>query len=321
MSLLKIKNLSLSYDGKKILKGISFSIEPGEHLGIIGESGAGKSLLAKLILALLPDDPLFEYSGQIFYKTMPLPLMDGTAYEPLRMKEISIAFQDPVMHLDPIFTVKSHFMEVYRYNLRQYLVNDTWLKQSIKLLAELGLDNPEVVMGQHAYQLSGGQSQLVLLALSLSCHPSLIFADEITSSLDVGQQVKLLKFFRSYFRDTKSTMVLISHDLRLVSNLANYSMVMFRGVDVEYGKTEELMKNPLHPYTASLVKVAGYLSVETDRKFPSESSRNLVSLFPESKGCLYYHCCNKKDDRCINYPPLRIWSDSKRWVRCFLYDE
>jgi peptide/nickel transport system ATP-binding protein len=236
------------------------------------------------------------------------------------MKKIAIAFQDPSAHLDPLFTVKSHFKEIYQYHLRGKISIVDWFNQNTEILGKLGLDNPEIVMSQYPFQLSGGQSQLILLALSLSCHPRLIIADEISSSLDIGQQVNLVEFLLSHLKEIESTMILISHDLRLVSHFTNYVMVMFQGLDIEYGKTEELIMKPLHPYTASLVKVAGYLSLGNENISTTEPLTTPTPLYSGNGGCLYYHRCEKRNKHCLKNSPPRIHINSKRWVRCFLYE-
>lgn len=248
--LIEIRNLTVEISKKAILKEISLKVAPGRITAIVGGSGSGKSTLANCILGLLPGD-LKATHGQIIYDDKDLLRLHQEELRLIRGKEIAMIYQEPLWALNPLMTIGQQIDEVLQIHSD---FNTTQRKQKIlNTLARVQLPLPAQIYDRYPHQLSGGQRQRAMIAQALVASPKLIIADEPTSHLDVTVQAKIMDLFRE-FKEDGMTMLLISHDLGLVSHLAQDLIVLEKGSVVESGEVSSVMKNPTHPYTKALME-------------------------------------------------------------------
>jgi len=252
--LLEIKNLSVSFSSmqEKILalRNVSFSIQKGEIVGIVGESGSGKSVTALSILGLLEKNATIE-SGSIFYKGTDLITLERKALQSLRGKEIGMVFQEPMTALHPTMRIGAQLAEVIRRHRRV-----SWREArrlAVESLAEVHIRDPELVARKYPFELSGGMRQRVVIALAMSSPPELLIADEPTTALDVTIQHEILKLMQELAIHRGTAVMLITHDLGVVSQVCRRVVVMYAGEVVETGTTDEVLRHPRHPYTRALI--------------------------------------------------------------------
>ena len=256
MSLLEVKNLEASIKTKTgaihAIEDISFSMEKGEILGVVGESGCGKSMTALSILRLLPTPPIEISGGQILYDGQDLLKMSKAGIRSIRGNRISMIFQEPMTSLNPVYTVGNQIMEAIHFH-RKVSRKVCW-EQAVKMLKMVGIPAPEQRMKEYPHQLSGGMRQRVMIAMALSCQPELLIADEPTTALDVTIQAQILDELKRLQKQTGTAIMLITHDLGVVADMAQKVLVMYAGKVVEYADTIDIFSRPLHPYTEGLLK-------------------------------------------------------------------
>jgi len=244
--LLEVKDLSLSYGSKKVLKNVSFSLERGEVLCIVGESGSGKSSILLSIIGLLPKHS--SISGSIKLEGKELIGLPETEYAKLRGKDIGIVFQEPSLYLDPLFKVKDQIIEAYTTHFGKVGAEDR-VRETLK---KVGVQDVERVMNSYPHQLSGGLKQRVCIAIATVCDPSLILADEPTTALDLTVQRKILGLFTK-LKDEGKGIILVTHDFGVVAEVADRVLVLKEGEVVESGSVWEIFDDPKHEYTKSLL--------------------------------------------------------------------
>jgi len=249
--LLEVKDLSLSYGSKKVLKNVSFSLERGEVLCIVGESGSGKSSILLSIIGLLPKHS--SISGSIKLEGKELIGLPETEYAKLRGKDIGIVFQEPSLYLDPLFKVKDQIIEAYTTHFGKVGAEDR-VRETLK---KVGVQDVERVMNSYPHQLSGGLRQRVCIAIATVCDPSLVLADEPTTALDLTVQRKILELFIKLKEEGKG-IILVTHDFGVVAEVADRVLVLKEGEVVESGSVWEIFDDPKHEYTKSLLS-ATYL--------------------------------------------------------------
>ena len=255
--LLSVENLDIRTAGRTLLSGVSFSIAPGERVGLIGESGSGKSLTALAVLGLLPDS--MRASGTILLDGHPVIGARDRDLVPLRGVSVAAVFQEPVTALDPLMRIGDQVGEVVR---RRALRDGTRLgKAEVKarvsaLLERVALPEPERIARAWPHEISGGQRQRAAIAMALACRPKLLIADEPTTALDVTTQAEILKLLEALVRDEGMGLLFISHDLPVVATIAERALVMRHGQLIEEGPVGPLFNRPAHPYTAGLVAAA-----------------------------------------------------------------
>ena len=252
-SLLSIDHLSLSIGGNPILKDINLRVEPNEIVALVGESGSGKSVTAQAIMGLLPKKQTHIDNGQISFNNQNLLELSSTEWEQLRGNDLGMIFQEPQSSLNPSMRCGEQIEEVGRKHLYKNLSKKALKEKVLAALAQVQLPHPERIYAAYPHQLSGGQKQRIMIAMALFCAPKLLIADEPTTALDVLVQKDIIELIKSLQDEHQMSMLIISHDLSLVANLADRIAVMQAGKIVEYAPTKELFKHPQHPYTKGLL--------------------------------------------------------------------
>ncbi len=252
MEILRVEELTVRSrkDNAILLKDISFSVNQGEILGILGESGSGKSLTSLAILGLLPPGLEVE-RGAVYYQGRNLFNLSLKEWEDIRGKEISIILQDPLTSLNPVLTIGEQIIEVLEAHLG--LERRTAWDRAIKLLSEVGIPEPELRMKSYPHQLSGGMRQRAMIAIALSCNPTVLIADEPTTALDPTLQLQVLELLKELNQKRGLSIIFITHDLGVMRYIADRIVVYYKGEVVEVGETEKVFTQPTHPYTLSLL--------------------------------------------------------------------
>ncbi|NAS31697.1 dipeptide ABC transporter ATP-binding protein [Flavobacteriaceae bacterium R38] len=253
--LLNVKNLSISFKSDKtfneVVKNSSFSLDKNEILGVVGESGSGKSVTSLALLGLLPKKISKIASGEILFADKDLVKMPEAEFKGLRGKEISMIFQEPMSSLNPSMTCGLQIMEVL---LRHTSLSKTEAKaETLSLIEKVKLPEPERIFNSYPHQISGGQKQRVVIAIAIACKPKILIADEPTTALDVTVQKEIIALLKILQQETGMSILFISHDLSLVSEIADRVIVMYKGAIVEQGSTSDIFKNPQHDYTKALL--------------------------------------------------------------------
>ncbi len=277
MSLLEVKNLHTYFDTRrgvvKAVNGISFEVQEGRTLGIVGESGSGKSQTAMSILKLFENNQRIA-DGEIFFEGKRINDLSDKDLQDIRGNEISMIFQEPMSSLNPVFTVERQLNEVLM--LHQDLNKKEATQKSLEMLRSVKITNPEAVIKQYPHQLSGGMSQRVMIAMALACNPKLLIADEPTTALDVIIQAEILKLMNDLKEDFNTSIMFITHDLGVISQMADDVIVMHRGKIVESGSILSIFDRATHPYTKRLM--AAFLKTDISRrKGEKETEQDLFS--------------------------------------------
>lgn len=307
----------------RAVDGVTFDIPRGRTIGVVGESGCGKSVTSLSIMRLLQ-----EPQGQITGGQVRFSLRDGKAIDltkaPLKVmqhirgNEISMIFQEPMTTLNPVFTVGSQIDEVSRLHSGRSKKADI-RKRSIELLRLVGIANAERVYRMYPHELSGGMRQRVVIAMALACDPQLIIADEPTTALDVTIQAQILDLMRSLKDRINASIMLITHDLGVVAEMADYVVVMYAGRIIEQGTTMDIFKNPLHPYTVGLMKSRPNMIEEGEKLYSIPG--NVPNPIDLPDHCYFRNRCARCIAKCGDpYPPLIPISDTHK-VACWLYEE
>ncbi len=254
--LLKVNNLGITFFTDRgalpAVQEVSFTVHPGETSGVVGESGCGKSMTALSLMQLIPSHPGKITSGEIIYKGEDLLKKSEREIQNIRGKEISMIFQEPMSSLNPVVTVGKQIMEAVLTH--ENISKEDAKKRALEIISLVGIPMPEKVFASCPHQLSGGMRQRIMIAMALSCKPSLLICDEPTTALDVTIQAQILKLINRLKYEMNSSVLLITHDMGVISEMADNVIVMYAGKIVEYTSVNDLFKNPLHPYTVGLMK-------------------------------------------------------------------
>lgn len=296
----------------KAVDGVDFEVYQGETLGLVGESGCGKSVTAFSIVKLL-DYPGKTIQGQILFKGDDLLKKNEKQMRKIRGKEISMIFQEPMTSLNPVFTIGFQITEALEvhYNMSKIKARE----RAIQLLEKVGIPIPDQRIDEYPHQLSGGMRQRTMIAMALACDPSLLIADEPTTSLDVTIQAQILELIKSLLKQFNSSLIMITHDLGVIAEIADRIAVMYAGKIVEYADTRSIFYSPLHPYTFGLLTSIPRLDMEIEKL---ESIPGVVPdplHFPE--GCKFHPRCIFATDKCRKEEPLLTEADNKHLVRCW----
>ena len=305
--LLEVENLKTQFftqDGVvKAVDGVSFSLEPGETLGIVGESGCGKSMTALSLMRLIPSPPGKIVDGRVILDGQDVLKMSEEQVRHIRGNKIAMVFQDPMTSLNPVLTISRQIGEALELHLG---MNKQQARQrSIELLRMVGIPNPERRVDQYPHQFSGGMRQRVMIAMALSCNPDLLIADEPTTALDVTIQAQILDLMRKLQDDRGTAVILITHDLGVVAGMADRTIVMYAGRIVETGSTEAIFSDPRHPYSLGLLKSIPRLDAE--RKVKLDPIRGLPpDLIDLPERCPFLPRCDYAGEICEQQmSPLR----------------
>jgi len=254
--LLSVQDLKVHFRGQdhtaRAVDGVSYDIHAGETVCLVGESGCGKTVSALAVMGLIPTPPGEVISGKIFFKDENLLMFDEEAMQTVRGNQIAMVFQEPMSALNPVFTIGDQVAEaiLVHEKVREGALN----QRCIRLLRDVGIPSPEARLKDYPHQLSGGQRQRVMIAMALACQPDLIIADEPTTALDVTVQAQILNLMRRLQKSAGMSILYITHDLGVVSNVADRVYVMYAGVIVEQGTRNQVFQAPKHPYTRGLLK-------------------------------------------------------------------
>ena len=318
MKLLEVKGLQATIRNKRnsyhAIENVSFSVDQGEILGIVGESGCGKSMTALSILRLVSTPPVYITGGSILYRGQDLLKLDEADIRAIRGNKISMIFQEPMTSLNPVYTVGSQITETIR--LHQKASRDQAWKQALHMLQIVGIPAPEQRIWEYPHQLSGGMRQRVMIAMALACRPELLIADEPTTALDVTIQAQILEELRQLKKEFGMSIILITHDLGVVADMTQNMLVMYGGEVVEYGATLQLFQHPKHPYTVGLLRSIPRLD-ETVEKL-NVIQGTVPSLDSMPAGCRFCPRCERAMERCRKEKPPLLERDGQK-VRCWLY--
>jgi len=296
--LLEVKDLKVSFrteDGLvRAVDGITFSVDEGEVVGIVGESGSGKSVTMMSVMRLI-NDPNAIYEGEILYKGRNLMGVSQDAMRQVRGEEIAMIFQDPMTSLNPVYTVGWQIEE--QLNEHNDLNKGQARQRAIALLTQVGIPKPEQRIDDYPHQFSGGMRQRVMIALALSCNPDLLIADEPTTALDVTIQAQILELIKNLKQEFGSAVVLITHDLGVVADVADRILVMYAGRIVEEGNKEQIFYDPQHPYTWGLLGSIARLDRPRARRLTAIAGQP-PSLINRPQGCSFRPRCPQAFDRC-----------------------
>ena len=305
--LLEIENLQVEipYGKMKVypVSGVSFSLEEGEVLGIIGESGSGKSMAMKAIMGLLPEKAKAS-ARKLSFQDLDLRNLTEKDYLPLRGSRMAMIFQDPMTALNPLIPIGEQLREIFERQRKKG--RDSHIKDSkeraIALLASVGIPNPEEKYKQYPHEFSGGMRQRVLIAMALSCSPPLLIADEPTTALDVTLQAQILDLLLEGVKARNTSLILISHDLSLVKERCKRILILYGGKVMEEGTAEEIFQAPEHPYTKALL--AAIPSMEKDKEEALVAIEgNPPSILKEFTRCPFYERCKERIDACQDALP------------------
>ncbi len=321
MALLEVKDLQTNFyseDGVvRAVNGLSFDLEPGSTLGIVGESGSGKSVTSLSIMRLIPNPPGRIEGGSILFRGQELLTKSEAEMRKIRGHEIAMIFQDPMTSLNPVLTVGDQIAETVRLHLK--LGRKEAMQRAVEMLRLVRIPSPEGRVHDYPHQFSGGMRQRVMIAMALSCDPSLLIADEPTTALDVTIQAQILDLMRELQERRNSAIILITHDLGVVAEICQRVLVMYAGNMVEYGTADQIFKDPKHPYTQGLLESVPRLDDrESKRLIPIEGQPpNLLRMPP---GCAFAPRCKYRMPICDEPVPLYDFGEG-HVARCFLYDE
>jgi oligopeptide/dipeptide ABC transporter ATP-binding protein len=295
----------------------SLEIRPGELVGILGESGSGKSTLAAALLRVLPGDARYE-SGTIHFRGRDLLALSESALRRIRGAEIALISQDPALALNPVIRVGDQIAEVLRAHLRMARRDRTMRVE--ELLAEVGFDMPRTIYHAYPHQLSGGQRQRVVIAQAIACHPQLVIADEATSKLDASLQAEIIALMREISHRHRMAFVVISHDPTVLAGFVDRIAVMYAGRIIEEGRTEDIFRRPLHPYTQALVRFsARYLpNAGTRARFAAIDGEPPV-LTDLVVGCPFAPRCPERMRVCTKRDLQETTPHLSQRVSCFKY--
>jgi oligopeptide/dipeptide ABC transporter ATP-binding protein len=304
--LLEVNDLKVSFrteDGiVRAVDGVSFTVQEGEVIGIVGESGSGKSVSMLSVMRLITD-PNVMYEGSIVYKGRNLMGLSRDAMREVRGEEIAMIFQDPMTSLNPVYTVGWQIEEQLREHYSE-LKKGQARRRAVQLLEQVGIPNAEQRVDDYPHQFSGGMRQRVMIALALSCNPDLLIADEPTTALDVTIQAQILELIKKLKQDFGSAVVLITHDLGVVADIADRILVMYAGRIVEAGDKEQVFYDPQHPYTWGLLGSIARLDRPKTRRLTAIAGQP-PSMINRPRGCNFRPRCPQAFDRCrVDDPAL-----------------
>ena len=323
MSLLQIQDLQTCFQTPqgvvRAVDGVSLELDPGEVLGVVGESGCGKSVLALSILRLLPMPPAFFAGGRILFEDQNLLQAEKAALLKIRGNRISMIFQEPMSALNPVFTIGNQIAEVYRIHRR--LSAREARDHAVAMLEKVGVPAPQSRVREYPYQLSGGMRQRVMIAMALACRPQLLIADEPTTALDVTIQAQIIDLMSQLQQELGSAIIMISHDLGIIAETAHRVAVMYAGRIVETAAVQDLFDRPRHPYTRGLMRAIPSIGATAAGQMLYEIKGVVPSLVDLAAGCSFAPRCPRVASICRQQrPALRPMGDAHH-VACWMAED
>lgn len=303
--LLEVKNLKTEFKTEEgqflAIDDISFSVEPGKILGLVGESGCGKSVSSLSIMRLI-QKPGKVKSGEILFQGKDLLKISEAEMQKIRGKKISMIFQEPMTSLNPVFTIGNQIGEAISVH-EPHLSSQKVRELTIEALKKVGIPAPESRIDDYPHQLSGGMRQRVMIAMALSCQPELLIADEPTTALDVTIQAQILDLMRNLIKSMNSSMILITHDLGVVAETCDYVAIMYAGKIVEYGSVEDIFYRPKHHYTKGLLDSIPHFESHERMERLKTIPGMVPSLLKLPKGCRFHDRCLSAQEKCRSSEP------------------
>jgi oligopeptide/dipeptide ABC transporter ATP-binding protein len=299
--------------------GVDYSVKKGETLGVVGESGCGKSVTALSILRLIPDPPGKIVAGDIRFEGQSLINLTPNEMRKIRGNKISMIFQEPMTSLNPVYTIGNQISETL--TLHQGLTNKEALERSIEMLKLVGIPSPARRVNEYPHQLSGGMRQRAMIAMALACNPSLLIADEPSTALDVTIQAQILDLMGSLKEELNTAIILITHDLGVVAESAARVVVMYAGKIVEDADVYQIFEEPLHPYTEGLLQSIPRIDLSAKKKQRLQEISGVVPIPSRlPTGCHFHPRCPRVMDICAQEAPELKLEQNSHKVRCWLYE-
>jgi len=303
MTLLSVRDLAVRFQTREgtvyAVNGVSFDLEPGETLGLVGESGCGKSVTNLAIMRLLPKPAGRVESGEVFLEGQDLLLVDEAEMREVRGRDIAMIFQDPMTSLNPVLTIDEQMVETIQAH--RSLTREEARRRAVDLLGRVGIPRPEARLNDYPHQFSGGMRQRVMIAMALALEPKLLIADEPTTALDVTIQAQVLELLRQLTSELGTSVILITHDLGVVAGMTQRINVMYAGFVVETGATADIFAHPSHPYTAGLLHSIPRIDAEEEELIPIEGVP--PDLRSEPIGCPFAPRCAWRIEPCWTVNP------------------
>jgi peptide/nickel transport system ATP-binding protein/oligopeptide transport system ATP-binding protein len=322
-ALLEIRNLKTYFKTDegiaKAVNGVDLNVPRGKTLGLVGESGCGKSVTALSVMRLIPDPPGKIMGGEIIFDGQNLLTLSESEMRHIRGNTISMIFQEPMTALNPVYRIGSQMAEVIQ--LHQQVGRKEAVNRALDMLYKVGIPDAKQRLREYPHQISGGMRQRVLIAMALSSHPQMVIADEPTTALDVTIQAQILELINRLKDEIGTSNLLITHDLGVVYEMAHWVAVMYAGKVVEYATRSDLFNLPLHPYTIGLMESIPQI----DQPLPETKILKAIpgmvpNLFELADGCAFQERCNQAFDRCRWEEPPLIDKDSDHLVRCWRHE-
>jgi peptide/nickel transport system ATP-binding protein/oligopeptide transport system ATP-binding protein len=316
----ELKTYFHTFEGvAKAVDDVSFHLDKGEVLGVVGESGCGKSVTAQSIMRLIPEPPGKIVHGKILFDGIDLVELTMEQMRSIRGNRISMIFQEPMTSLNPVYTIGNQISEMFL--LHEKLSKRQSWERSIEMLKKVQIPASEKRVHEYPHQLSGGMRQRAMIAMALACNPEILIADEPTTALDVTIQAQILDLMLQLKKDYDTAIMMITHDLGVIAEMAQRIVVMYAGKLVEEGKSIEIFEDPKHPYTQGLLKSIPKLGERSQhgRQRLKEISGIVPSLYELPPGCSFYPRCPKRLTVCKENPPKLIDTGGGHRVLCWLY--
>lgn len=318
--LIEIRNLKTYFDTEdgivKAVDDVSFKIKAGETVGVVGESGCGKSVTAMSMLRLIPHPPGRIVGGEVIFDGSDILSLPEERLRNIRGNKIAIIFQEPMTALNPVFTIGDQILEVI--TLHQNPDRRAAKEKALEILGLVGIPAAEQTLKRYPHELSGGLRQRAMIAMAVSCNPRLLIADEPTTALDVTIQAQILDLMRDLKKKLNSSIMLITHDLGVVAEMCDYVVVMYAGRVIEEAGVLDIFKNPLHPYTSGLLESKPVL--HEDREKLASIPGQVPDPVNLPEGCYFHPRCPKATDRCRERRPELETCGTGRKVACWLYE-
>lgn len=318
--ILNIENLRVVFHNRQgdniAVDGIHFSVNKGEIFGIVGESGCGKSITSLSALRLIAH-PGKITQGAIYVDGVDImKLSEKQLQKEIRGNKIAMIFQEPMTSLNPLFTIGEQIEESLR--IHQKMGKQEARKETIELLRQVGIPMPEKRINEYPHTLSGGMRQRVMIAIAMSCKPQLLIADEPTTALDVTIQAQILKLMKNLREQNGTAILLISHDLGVIANMCDRVAVMYCGSIVEQGPTEQILKDPLHPYTKGLI--GSIPKIAANEKLLYNIPGTVPKIIVGSAGCRFADRCSHCTEQCRKTTPVKTVVEGEHSVCCLMYE-
>ena len=322
-TLVEFKNLQTYFyteDGiVKAVNDVSFKIKEGETIGIVGESGCGKSVTSMSLMRLIPNPPGKIIGGDIIFDGKSVLEMTEDELMDFRGNQVSVIFQEPMTSLNPVFTVGDQIAEAII--LHQKLSKADARKKAIEMINIVGIPRADKIVDSYPHELSGGMRQRIMIAMALSCNPRLLIADEPTTALDVTIQAQILDLMRNLREKLNTSIMLITHDLGVVAEMCDYVVVMYAGKVAEESTATDIYKNPMHPYTQGLLKSKPALNQDAEEKRLYSIPGQVPNPIGMPDYCYFCDRCEKAFDKCKKQIPPLTEVEPGHKVACWLYEE